>query len=133
MVFPLTLLPPVLMITLYVKGRKNMAKGNANSQEWYPTLPFFLLFVFLSIMILLTTMVGIATFAITTEEEQPSWSYATLVANSIFVLLIVVADPILFSLDKDANEVIHKAQRSSERRLHKVPFVTPTILITEVK
>ena len=108
-VAPAIIVPIISYAILFYKGRKVkeelLVDSPANDNKLREGTDFFVLFTALSVLVLVTTVIGVLVFAI--DEESPI-SYALLVINTCSVLLHLIGDPILVVLDEDIKQVLFK-------------------------
>jgi hypothetical protein len=108
---PVVIIPAILLAILHCKARKNK-NSNGGLHKWNVTSSFLTLYMMLAALVLVTTAIGVLVLVTTSTDEPSAGSYVTLVVNSLSVLLFIVADPILFMLDKDTKRVVSIIRRA---------------------
>jgi hypothetical protein len=105
-------------------------KGSNNQRKWKVTSSFFFLYLILTGSLLLHAAIGVPIFLLSSTDEA---SYIALVANGCLILLFIVADPILFMLEKDVMKVTSNMRKSlnNENRNYR-SAVPPAMNTTEL-
>ena len=122
-VVPLTLLPVVLYLRLYCRGRRIRRlvpeESDHFQREWKATVTFFVLFLSVFIVTLPSIIIGITTRSLFPDGESPPGVHVLMVASVSVLSLLVITDPIVIIRNKDVRDILIRVKSNAvqKRRL----------------